>query len=161
MGVTHLAWELSRSRFIDTIRDLSDTQLRWRLHKDSLTIGEAALHVAGVEVSFSTQLLGIQPEGELLRLKLAATDGVVNDQPFPFAEDEITADRIARALEQSKELVWPIVHEPSPEILKAEIVSALGPVIDGQGALSRLSFHAAYHQGQAYMMRTAPGFPTA
>jgi hypothetical protein len=32
-------------------------------------------------------------------------------------------------------------------------------MIDGTGALARLAFHPAYHQGQVYLMKQAPAFP--
>jgi len=155
-----VSWELSRGRFVDTIAGLSDAQLNWRLHPDCLTLGEAALHVAGVEVSFASQLLGLTLTDDLQRLKSAATDGVVNDKPFPYSEAEITRQAVDAALATAKGFAEKIILEPTPEVLNAEIVSALGPVITGKGALARFAFHPAYHQGQAYLIRTAPGFPT-
>jgi hypothetical protein len=55
----------------------------------------------------------------------------------------------------------PLIEQPTADILKKEIVSVLGPVITGEGAFARMAFHAAYHQGQVHMLRTAPGFPKA
>jgi uncharacterized damage-inducible protein DinB len=155
------AWELSRSRLFDTIKDLSSEQLRWRLHDQSLSIGEMVIHVAGVETSFCSQLAGSDLSPEQLRLKAAATDGVVNDLPFPYSESEITAETVAEAFAEGAKMVKPLIDQPTDEILSKEIVSALGPVITGAGAFTRLSFHAAYHQGQAYLIRTHPDFPTA
>ena len=48
---------------------------------------------------------------------------------------------------------------PTPEQLETKIQSALGPIIDGRGALARLAFHPAYHHGQTYQLKSAPGFP--
>lgn len=154
-----LAWSLSRSRFIDTIKDLNAAQLNYRLHPQALTIGEMALHVAGVEVSFASQLLGLELDEEGKRLKAAATDGSVNDKPFPFSMDEITPDNVMAKLDYARSLVEPMISNPSDGVLQKEIVSALGPVITGQGAMARFAFHAGYHQGQAYLIRTAPEFP--
>jgi hypothetical protein len=156
-----ISWELSRGRFVDTIADLNDEQLNWRIHPSALSIGEAALHVAGVEISFSSQLLGLSLSPKETKLKAAATDGVVNDKPFPFEEGEITRETVDDALTLARTFAEKIIVDPSPEVLKAEIVSALGPVITGKGALARFAFHPAYHQGQAYLIRTAPGFPDA
>jgi uncharacterized damage-inducible protein DinB len=155
------SWALSRKRFVDEVSDLDTEQLRWRLHPGTLSIGEMALHVAGVEVSFATQLLGLERSAMQERLKAAATEGVVNDHPFPFEESEIDAEQVHKALAQARHLAEQVIIEPSAEILSKQIKSALGPVITGDGALARLAFHPAYHQGQAYLVRNAPGFPQA
>jgi hypothetical protein len=153
------SWALSRQRFLDAISDLNLKQLNWRLHPGTLTLGEAALHVAGVEVSFASQLLGLELSEDEARIKAAATDGVVNDKPFPYAPSQITPSAIQEALAKSKEILEPLITAPSDELRSKQIVSALGPVIDGNGAFARLGFHAGYHQGQAHLIRTAPGFP--
>lgn len=154
-----VSWRLCRGRFLDAITDLNSEQLNWRMHKDALTLGESALHVAGVEVSFASQLLGLSLNDFESKLKASATDGVVNALPFPFSPEEITPDLIVQAFQISKEMVEPILDNPSEELLTKEIVSALGPIITGEGALARLAFHPGYHQGQAHLVRTAPGFP--
>ena len=118
-----------------------------------------AVHVAGVEISFASQLLGIELDEEGQRLKSSATNGVVNDNPFPYSNAELTPQNVKELLDKSKALVEPMISNPSQELLNKEIVSALGPIITGAGALARLSFHPAYHQGQAYQIRSAPGFP--
>jgi len=152
-------WSLTRQRFVDSLQGLNHSQLNWRLHPDTLTIGEMALHVAGVEVSFATQLNGQTPEGELARLKAAATEGCVNDAPFPFSVEEITPEFVAQQLEIARSHAEPLVTNPTDELRSKQIKSALGPVIDGTGALVRLGFHPGYHHGQVHMIRTAPGFP--
>ena len=153
------AWTLSRQRFVDEIKDLNGEQLRWKLHADSLSIGEMALHVAGIETSFGTQILDKELTPEQAKLKRAATEGVVNSNPFPFAASEIDAPLVLGSLEASKAIVEPLITEPSPAVLTKQIQSALGPIITGEGAFARLSFHSAYHQGQAYLIKTSPGFP--
>ena len=40
-------YELTRARMIQAIDGLSDEQLRWRPHKDALSIFEMLMHVAG------------------------------------------------------------------------------------------------------------------
>jgi hypothetical protein len=130
------------------------------LHPDTLTLGEAALHVAGVEASFVSQLLDLELDEFGRRLKAAATEGVVNDHSFPFSSSEITPELVVEALEKTGAMVEPLIDAPTPEILNKELVSALGPVITGEGALARFAFHAGYHQGQAHLIKTAPGFPS-
>jgi hypothetical protein len=153
------AWQLSRKRFVDAVSDLDGAALNWRLHPESLTIGEMAIHVAGVEVSFISQLLDAPLDELPARLRSAATDGVVNDRPFPFSVEEITPDMVRRALEVAQSMVEPVIGHPSEAVRQKEIVSALGPTITGEGAFARLAFHPAYHQGQVHLLRTAPGFP--
>jgi len=156
-----LSWTLSRQRLVDTISDLNDEQLSWRIYGKSLSIGQMAVHVAGVETLFVSQLLGLELDTEASRLRSSATDGVVNDKPFPYSDSELTAARVAELMGIGKGLVEPVITDPTEAVLKKEIVSALGPVITGEGAFTRLAFHPAYHQGQAYLIRTSPGFPGA
>lgn len=155
------SWSLSRKRLIDEISGLSQAQLNWRIHPNSLSIGEMVLHVAGVEVSFGSQLTGMALDDTGIRLKRSATEGVVDDAPFPFTEAEITPDLIHNSLEYSRGIWEPIITTATSEIRQKEIKSALGPMISGEGAFARLGFHSAYHQGQAYLIKTAPGFPSA
>lgn len=153
------SWELSRKRLVDEIYGLSSNQLNWRLHPNALTIGEAILHVVGVEVSFSSQLLDLPLTQEDSKLKSAATDGVVNRNEFPYAPEEISLESLHSALVKGYEMVKPIMENPAP-VAEKEMISALGPVINGMGALARLGFHSAYHQGQIYLIKTHPGFPS-
>lgn len=152
-------WTLSRQRLVETISDLNEAQLNWRLHGQALSIGQMAVHVAGVEVSFAFQLLGLELDDDAERLRSAAADGVVNEKPSPFSDSELTPQRVQELLAFAKNLLTPVMTDPSPELLAKEIVSALGVVITGEGALARLAIHPAYHQGQAYLIRTSPGFP--
>lgn len=154
------SWSLCRKRFLDEIGSLSQPQLNWRMQPDTLTIGEMALHVAGVEVSFISQLQGLSLDESAARLVKAATEGVVNDNPFPYSPDEITPVAVAEAFDFAHGLVEPVITAPSDALRAKEIKSALGPMISGEGALARLGFHAGYHQGQAYLIKTAPGFPS-
>ena len=151
-------WSLVRGRLINDIAGLTTEQLNWRLHPGTLTIGEMVIHVAGVEISFASQLLGETPEGLEARLKASATDGSVNDKPFPFAVEEITPEFVAEALAVALAKVEPLITNPDP-YRDVQIVSALGPTIDGSGAFARLAYHPGYHQAQVHMIRTAPGFP--
>jgi hypothetical protein len=153
------SWNLCRGRLVDSFADLNQQQLNWRLHPGTLTIGEMALHVAGAEINFVTQLLGVEPEGLSGRLKKAATDSIVNDEPFPFAPEEITPQLLQESFALAREIAERHIEDPSPEIRERRIKSVLGPIIDGTGAFARLAFHPAYHQGQVHVIRTAPGFP--
>lgn len=151
-------WRLVRGRFDDAVKGLSKQQLAYRMQPDSLTLGEMALHVAGVELWFIAQLLGESLDGDFARLAAAATDGSVNDKPFPFSSDEIDPERVAWALSLSRDKVASVIDRPD-DVRGRSIVSALGPVVDGTGALARLAYHPGYHQGQAYLIKTSPGFP--
>jgi len=153
------SWALSRKRFIDELSGLDSRQLNWRIHPQSLSIGQMAMHVAGVEVSFGSQLTCQELDAQGQKIKLAATQGVVNDEPFPFGDSEINPESVAEALEYSRKVWEPLISDADPAVRVKQIKSALGPMIDGDGAFTRLGFHAAYHQGQAYLVKTAPGFP--
>lgn len=152
-------WKLSRQRFDEAVLDLNDEQLNWRLYPGALSIGEMAIHVAGVEISFITQLTEPSHSDIANRIKSAATDGVVNDKPFPYSPEEITPQFVASALNLARGFVDPILENAALVYREKELVSALGPVITGEGAFARLAFHPAYHQGQAYQIRMSPGFP--
>jgi hypothetical protein len=158
MSDFYATWSLVRGRFDDSVAGLTQEQLNWRLHPGTLTIGEMILHVAGVETSFITQLLGEEPTGLAARLKQAATEGVVNENPFPFTAEETTPELGAEALAYGRQLVAPLMQNPDP-YRERSIKSALGPIIDGTGTFARLAYHPAYHQAQVHMIRTAPGFP--
>ena len=154
-----MSWQLCRGRFVTEIKDLNQEQLNWRIYPGSLSIGEMALHVAGVEISFTSQLTGETIDGLKARLKTAATQGVVNDLEFPFSPGEITPELVAESLGLAEAMTKPVIENPSAEVLAGELVSALGPIITGEGALARFAFHPGYHQGQAYQIKNAPGFP--
>ena len=154
-----VSWELSRGRFDQEVLGLSQEQLNFRLYPGSLTIGEMAIHVAGVEVWFLCQLHGNPVPTELVRIAQCATEGVVNDNPFPFPASEITPASVADALATASAMVKEVIYEPIAELLQKEIKSALGPIITGRGALARFAFHPGYHHGQAYQIKCAPGFP--
>lgn len=119
-----------------------------------------AVHVAGVEVSFASQIRGKTLGPDEQRLKSAATEGVVNQNPFPYSSSEITSALVERAFGAGKEAIEPLMNEPSLADLQAQLKSALGPMISGEGALARLAFHPAYHQGQAYLLKNDPRFPS-
>ena len=152
-------WTLSRKRFDDEVLGLNAAQLNWKLHPNVLTIGQMAIHVAGVELSFVSQLTGLELTPEQTRLKMAATEGAVNDNPFPYEDSEITPEFVAECLAATRPLAQALLEANDPVIRDKEIKSALGPMITGAGAMIRFVFHPGYHQGQAHMMRTAPGFP--
>lgn len=159
MSDFHSAWALSRGRYLDEIDGLSAAQLNFRLYPGALTIGEAALHVAGIEVRLAAMIDDLALDPFLERVRAAATEGLVDDRPFPFSPEEITPDLVRRALEASR-VVWePIVLDPTPARRAARCFSSQGLAIDGEGAMRRLTFHAGYHQGQAYQIKNAPGFP--
>jgi len=77
------SWSLSRKRFIDEISELIFGSAELAHSSESLSIGEMALHMAGTEISFGCQLSGQALEARGERLRTAATQGVVDDAPFP------------------------------------------------------------------------------
>ena len=154
-----VSWELSRGRFDQEVLCLSDTQLAYRLYPGSLSIGEMALHVAGVEVWFLYQMQGEPVPEALASVAKCATEGVVNDNPFPFENAHITPALVAETLATAAALVKTVIYAPPEAQLSIELKSALGPIITGRGALARIGFHSAYHHGQAYQIKNAPGFP--
>lgn len=153
------SYELSRGRFDQEIEGLSKEQLNYRLYAGALSIGEMALHLAGVEIWFAFQIDGIPVPQNMARLVSAATDGVVNDKPFPYTPDEIDWNLVEDALETACVLVKDLLKHPTPERMEQKIQSALGPVIDGRGAMARMAFHPAYHHGQAYLIMQSASFP--
>ncbi|MDI9641187.1 hypothetical protein QPK87_05880 [Kamptonema cortianum] len=153
------AWELCRGRFVASIQNLTPDQLNWRLHKDALTLGEAAFHFAGAEVNFAQQLTGQDLDEFGKKLRAAALDGVVNEEKPPFSPEETTWELVKKALDYGEAIMGPLVRSASPELRQKNLVSVLGPTITGDGAFARMAFHAAYHDGQAYLIKNAPGFP--
>jgi hypothetical protein len=152
-------WALVRGRFEKALEGMNQQQLNWRLHPDTLTLGEMAIHVAGAEVNFISQLLDTPLDDYHKRLVAASTAGIVNDDPFPFTPEEITPESVRKALDAGKAMCEPIITNTPSAVRETKIVSVLGPVIDGTGALARLAYHPGYHQGQAHMIKSAPGFP--
>jgi len=153
------AYQISRKRFDDAVIGLTKEQLNWRLQPSTMSIGEMAMHVAGAEVNFISQLLDTPLDAYATRLKSAATQGVVDDLPVPYSPEEITPEAVAEALAFGRAMAEPVIAAPTEEVRATVIKSVLGPMIDGTGALARLTFHPGYHQGQAYLMSIAPEFP--
>lgn len=151
-------WNLTRGRFSDSFAGWSHDQLHFRCFPDSMTAAEMALHVAGVEVRFSSDLLQIPLTESQKRLANCATDGSLNDNPFPFSKEEMTADFIRESLELSAEFAKKL-FEADPHVYEREIKSALGPMINGYGAMARIAFHSGYHGAQVYMTKCSPDFP--
>jgi hypothetical protein len=158
MGDLATTYQLTRGRFEDALSGLSADQLNWRLHPGALTLGEMAIHVAGVEIWFAAQLTGESLSGEAESISRAATEGVIAGD-FPFESSEITPDFVIRALALGRDAAERLAAQDGPELRAKEIKSAPGPMISGQGALARIAFHPGYHQGQAHLIRSAPGFP--
>jgi hypothetical protein len=154
-----VSWELSRGRFDQEVLGLNQEQLNFRLYPGALSIGEMAVHLAGVEIWFLSQLHAQPVPDTLVRVARCATEGVVNENPFPFTASELTPALVADALSQAASMVKEVIYEPATTLLQKEIQSALGPIITGQGALARFAFHPAYHHGQVYQIKCTPGFP--
>jgi hypothetical protein len=86
-------------------------------------------------------------------------DGVINENPFPYGAGEITPEVVAEAEAIAQKMTEPVITNLTDEVRAKSLKSALGPMIDGTGAMARLAYHPGYHQGQVYMIKTAPGFP--
>jgi hypothetical protein len=155
-----VTWDLVRGRFLGSLEGLSDAQLNWRLHPKSLTLGEAAIHVAGVEMFFASQLQEDSLYGLDARVAQASTQGVVNDLEFPFGDEEINGELVQQILDRAAAYLRPLMEDPDAWRSRS-IVSALGPVIDGTGAFARLAYHPAYHHAQVYLISTSPNFPVS
>ncbi len=158
MSDFQLTWDLVRGRLEQSLEGLNQEQMNYRLQPESLTIGEMVLHVVGAEMSFVSQLRGETLSGVDARLAACATEGVINDTPFPFEPSEITPSFVAEALNRGKEYAGPAIANPDPH-REVIIKSALGPMINGGGAFARLAYHPAYHHAQVYLIKTSPGFP--
>ncbi|MEQ1821886.1 MAG: DinB family protein [Fimbriimonadaceae bacterium] len=158
MSDFQLTWELVRGRLEQALEGLNQTQMNYRLQPESLTIGEMVLHVVGAEMSFVSQLKSDALTGTDARLAACATEGVINDTPFPFEAAEITPEFVNEALKRGREYAGPAISEPDP-YRETIIKSALGPMINGSGAFARLAYHPAYHHAQVYLIKTSPGFP--
>ena len=152
----YATWTLVRGRFDAELALVPDERLHARLFSGAMTPAEMAAHVAGVEVKFSSGVTGKALEGEDARIARAASDGVVNENPFPFAPEEMGRERLGEMLARGRAWAEPVLADPTPEIRAAQAVSVLGPVIDGTGVLARLAYHPAYHQAQLYLVRVAP-----
>ena len=83
----------------------------------------------------------------------------MNELPFPFSSEELTPSFVAEKLRIAEAIVEPHMEGSSAEAETKSVVTALGPTVTGDLALARLAFHSAYHQGQAYLIITAPNFP--
>lgn len=150
-------YSLTRARFDEAVLKLSTSQLNFRLNPDVLTAGEMAFHVAGVEVWFASQIFGTSLNDQMSRIARCATDGSINDNPFPFIESDITPESVSQILAVGRAAAESVFK--AENIRDKELTSALGPIINGEGAMVRLCSHPFYHQGQIYMITTAEEFP--
>lgn len=153
-----VTYQLSRGRFASEVEGLNQEQLNWKPYPAALSIGEMALHVAGVELWFTAQIKRESLSGEAERLAKTATEGVVNENPFPYSAEEITPELVAEALTMGRAAAEELIALPS-DTYQTELQSALGPVIKANGALARMTFHPGYHHGQAYQIKMDPRFP--
>lgn len=152
------SYNLSRGRFASSVEGLNQAQLTWKIHPDALSIGQMAIHVAGVEIWFTAQCLGKELDALEAKFARCATEGSVNDLPFPYPDDEITPELVLQALATGEKAARELFANGA-SIREVQLQSALGPIITGSGAMARMAFHPGYHHGQAYLIATAPGFP--
>ena len=152
-------YTLTRGRFDVSVSKLNQDQLNFRQNPNTLTAGEMALHVAGVEIWFASQLFETKLSEADQKIALCATEGAINDNPFPFSPEEITTEVVAAALAKGRTEAENLLKTDTPEILNKELKSALGPMINGEGAMARIAAHSFYHGGQIYMITCSPDFP--
>lgn len=145
-------YRLTRQRFDDAIRAFPEEHLHRRIAPDTLTTAEMAMHVAGAEVYVLHGLLQKEPTEHERRLIGCAFNGVVNSDPFPFTEQEMTTDFLLATLESSRAYTESVLAAIDDDLRKRQIKSVLGPMIDGDGAFARLCSHPFYHQGQVYLI---------
>lgn len=154
-------WHFTRFRLNEAIHDLSDAQLCWRLRENSHTIGEIVYHIAGAEHYWGTRLSSKSPDANEYdaRLDSAVHDGFLREGGSPFAESEMTAAGIQKALSQSFEELKPVIESPTKAQLAMELTSPVGDEVTGRTGLARVAQHAGYHTGQIWMIRMDPRFP--
>jgi hypothetical protein len=108
-----ISWNLCRGRFVDSVSGLTNEQLNYRLHSETLTIGEMALHVAGTELWFVSQLTKRENDAYEAKLIKAATDSVVNDLPFPYSREEVNEVAIIEAFDPALSPTVIAAHRPA------------------------------------------------
>ncbi|MBS1720023.1 MAG: DUF664 domain-containing protein [Armatimonadetes bacterium] len=161
-------YRLTRGRFEASLEGLSQAQLNFRINEGSLTIAESALHVAGTETRFASFLLGKELNETDQRLADSALNGIMNEEPFPFTPDELTPEVVQANVARGREWAERLIASDSTEtrekttvIRNRELRSILGPMINGEGALVRMSAHPFYHLGQFEVIKRDPNFPSS
>lgn len=156
-----IVWKFCRERLHQAVSDLTDEQVRWRPHPDAHTICELLYHMAGAEHYFWARLTGSDPAATPYEAKLdaAVRDNFLREAEFPFGPDEQTKEKALAALEFSAAQIGPVIENPTEEQKRRKMISPIGPEIEGEGGLTRIAQHAAYHTGQIWMMRMDPRFP--
>lgn len=152
-------WKFTRERLVQSFRDLTPAQLTWRPFREGHNIGEMLYHVAGVECWFGTKMTGLQPEGEVARLVLAARASYITDEPSPFGDTDMNVADIEAALARGAATIEQVITNPTAEQLSMDVETVIGPVVPGVACLWRVAQHAAYHTGQIWTYRQNPGFP--
>ncbi|MBN8689608.1 MAG: hypothetical protein J0L72_02320 [Armatimonadetes bacterium] len=145
-------YRLTRQRFDDLVRSFPEQHFHHRIVAETLTMAEMAMHVAGVEIYVITSLLVRETNEWEKRMIGCAFNGVVNNNPFPFSESEMTRESMLNALDEARKLTESVMSSGDDSIRRREIKSVLGPMIDGDGAMARLCAHPFYHQGQGYLI---------
>ncbi|HRJ26036.1 MAG TPA: DinB family protein [Fimbriimonadaceae bacterium] len=149
-------WHFTRTRLAGALEDLTPAQWEWRMHPEAHTIAEIVMHLAGAEHYWAIRLGSVDRDE---KLEAAVWDAFIREGKFPYGPDERTQPIAMAALERTGRDLAPIIENPTPEILHQAITSPYGDPIDGAEGLRRIAQHAAYHTGQIWMIRMAPGFP--
>ncbi|MER3462227.1 MAG: hypothetical protein C4342_04295 [Armatimonadota bacterium] len=155
-------WLFTRERLAGAWEDLREQQLHWTPWPGAHSIAKILAHVAGAEHYLGSRILGIEPGGndEDARLDRAVIASFIEeDEPFPYAEEELTHSFVSSLLERSGAIAKRAVSHPSEEQLQRQFRAPLGNTITGRQALWRMAQHAGYHTGQIWTYRQHPEFP--
>jgi hypothetical protein len=154
-------WKFTRARMDQAWEDLTLEQLHWRPHSEAMTIAEQVLHVASAEHNMARRMRKEEPRADEFETKLdkAVRDGFLNDNAFPFSQEEMTKEMIASTLRFTGAQVESIMDDMNDELLNVEFETALGPMAKGLGGYQRMAQHPAYHTGQFWSYRMHPEFP--
>lgn len=151
-------YKISHGRMLQSIEGLTTEQLVWRPHPDANSIFQMFMHVAGGEMFFAKRLQERELTPHEQRIEACARDRVINDNPFPFPDEEASPELLIETLKASNAMVQPMMDDPEPWRDK-QIETPLGPVDYAQGIFARIAQHPAYHTGQAWVYRFDPRFP--
>jgi hypothetical protein len=151
-------YKISHGRMLQSIEGLSTEQLVWKPHPDANSIFQMLMHVAGGEMFFAKRLQDRELSEHEARIEACARDRVINDNPFPFRDEEASPELLLETLRASNAMVQPMMDDPEPWREK-QIETPLGPVDYAQGIFARIAQHPAYHTGQVWVYRFDPRFP--
>jgi hypothetical protein len=166
--------EESRRAFLDSVKGLSEAQLRYKTAPDRWSIAEVAEHIALAEERIFNNITAKvmkSPLTDELRAQIQADDGrirrTVTDRSSPRQAPEAlrptgrfpTMPELLAAFEASRARTLDYARNGQVDLRgHAAPHPALG-VIDGYQWLLFLSAHCSRHTAQILEVKAAPGFP--